>query len=156
MPVTEYSAQGLDRTSGPDEYADGAEAAPNKVKNEGQPDPADKSQGPDDPAAGGDAYESGAYAVDNPPQKEVAGPEEAISAGDTQAQVDSTTVGGITPFGGAPEQKVDEALDGTVDEVKDWIGDDPERAQAVLDKETGEDGQNRKGVISAAEAVLNK
>jgi hypothetical protein len=49
----------------------------------------------------------------------------------------------------------EEALDGTVEEVTEWVGDDPKRAQAVLDRETGEDGKNRKGVIEAATAVLD-
>ena len=157
--------------NGPDESMAAADAAPHKVKNAGQPDPDDPSQGPEEPAAGGDAYENGAGAVDMPEAQAVAGPEEALSADDTQHPVDPSTVGNeAAPVnagtaaedpnsalaGGGDDEgdDLDDVLSGSVTDVNDWVGDDPDRAQQVLDRETSDDGKNRKGVVTNAETVL--
>lgn len=50
---------------------------------------------------------------------------------------------GVSPFG-APE--------GTIEEVKAWVGDDPERAQVALDAELA--GQNRSSLIAWLEGKL--
>jgi hypothetical protein len=158
---------------GPDDSQAAADAAPSKVANAGQPDPVDPTQGPEEPAAGGDAYTDGAGAVDMPEAEAVAGPEEALSADDTQLPVDPATVGNeAAPVNAGTAQEnpnsklsksddssddeddLDEVLSGSVSEVNDWVGDDKDRAQAVLDAETSEDGKNRKGVVSNAETVL--
>lgn len=47
---------------------------------------------------------------------------------------------------------VGEVPDGTINEVKEWVGDDKERAQKALDLELGDKG--RKTLIDHLEEVL--
>jgi hypothetical protein len=42
---------------------------------------------------------------------------------------------------------------GSVEEVKTWVGDDPQRAQSALDAER--DGQNRSTLIAHLEGIVN-
>lgn len=47
------------------------------------------------------------------------------------------------------DEDSDEPPDGTKDDVLDWVGDDPDRAQQALDAER--DGQNRSTLIAELE-----
>jgi hypothetical protein len=55
--------------------------------------------------------------------------------------------------GGAEDPKAsdDDVPDGTIDEVKAWVGDDPDRAQRALESERA--GQNRTTLITYLESV---
>lgn len=52
------------------------------------------------------------------------------------------------------EPEVEEVPKGTVKELEDWVGEDKERAQAVLDSENAND-EPRKSLVRAMEAILD-
>lgn len=53
------------------------------------------------------------------------------------------------------EESGDEVPDGTVDEVKEWVGDDPEKAQKALDAENESDTP-RSTLVDHLEGLTNK
>jgi hypothetical protein len=52
------------------------------------------------------------------------------------------------------EQKANETPTGTSKELIDWVGEDPERAQRILDQENASD-KPRKTVVEAMEKLLD-
>lgn len=55
----------------------------------------------------------------------------------------------------APSEAGEEEVpEGTANEIMDWVGDDPERAQRALDAETAPGGRNRSTLIAKLEAKL--
>lgn len=53
----------------------------------------------------------------------------------------------------SPEPQADDVPKGTVKELEDWVGDDKDRAQAVLLSEN-ESGEPRKSLVKAMEDLL--
>lgn len=53
-----------------------------------------------------------------------------------------------------PEVNTEEIPDGNISELKDWVGDDKDRAQLVLDDENSQDNP-RKTLVKHLEEVIN-
>lgn len=73
-------------------------------------------------------------------------PDEEVGPGDPTLPKDED---------GVPQEQADDGSDvpdGTVQEVLDWVGDDPERAQRALDVERS--GQNRSSLVAELEKRL--
>lgn len=53
-----------------------------------------------------------------------------------------------------PEVNTEEIPEGNISELKDWVGDDKDRAQLVLDDENSQDNP-RKTLVKHLEEVIN-